>query len=420
MGVTARRGGGPSARAGQRRVAAAQPVAGERAAGTGRREAAGPHEPESATTEPRGAGPLGAGPLGAGPLDPFLADPDVTDVLVNAPDEVWVERRGRLARTPVTFADEDAVRRLAVRLAAASGRRLDSAMPFADVLLDDGTRMHAVLAPTAVRGTCLSLRRPRRRPFTFDELVLAGTLSPTVAAVLHAVLHARLAVVVTGGTGTGKSTLLAALLGAVRPGERIVLVEDTAELAVSRPGLVRLEARPPNIEGAGEVTQRELVRQALRMRPDRLVVGEVRGPEVLDLLVALNTGHEGGLSTVHANDTAALPTRLEALAALAGLSRAAVHSHVAAALHAAVHLHRDVDGHRRVRAVGVFRRAPDGLVQVVPALVAPPPTGRRGAPRRGEGPVAAEGLPLLRSLLDARGVSLPGFLDAAAPAGNLP
>ncbi|KQC38391.1 TadA family conjugal transfer-associated ATPase [Frankia sp. ACN1ag] len=415
MGVTARRGGGPSARAGQRRVAAAQPVAGERAAGTGRREAAGPHEPESATTEPRGAGPLGAGPL-----DPFLADPDVTDVLVNAPDEVWVERRGRLARTPVTFADEDAVRRLAVRLAAASGRRLDSAMPFADVLLGDGTRMHAVLAPTAVRGTCLSLRRPRRRPFTFDELVLAGTLSPTVAAVLHAVLHARLAVVVTGGTGTGKSTLLAALLGAVRPGERIVLVEDTAELAVSRPGLVRLEARPPNIEGAGEVTQRELVRQALRMRPDRLVVGEVRGPEVLDLLVALNTGHEGGLSTVHANDTAALPTRLEALAALAGLSRAAVHSHVAAALHAAVHLHRDVDGHRRVRAVGVFRRAPDGLVQVVPALVAPPPTGRRGAPRRGEGPVAAEGLPLLRSLLDARGVSLPGFLDAAAPAGSLP
>jgi pilus assembly protein CpaF len=354
----------------------------------------------------------------AGPLDPFLADPHVTDVLVNAPDEVWVERRGRLTRTSVAFADEESVRRLAVRLAAAAGRRLDAAMPFADVLLRDGTRMHAVLSPTAVRGTCLSLRRPRRRPFTFDELVLAGTISPVVAAVLHAVLTARLAVVVTGGTGTGKSTLLAALLGAVRPSERIVLVEDTAELVVTRPGLVRLEARPPNIEGAGEVTQRELVRQALRMRPDRLVVGEVRGPEVLDLLVALNTGHEGGLSTVHANDTGTVPTRLEALAALAGLSRAAVHSHVAAALHAAVHLHRDPDGRRRVHAIGVFHREPDGLVRVVPALVTPTAVGGRQGTGRGVGPVPAEGLPLLRGLLHVRGVPLPAVVDAAAPAGR--
>ncbi|CAO5190797.1 putative conjugal transfer protein MT3759 [Frankia sp. AiPs1] len=352
------------------------------------------------------------GDVGAGPLEEFLTDPHVTDVLVNSPEEVWVERRGRLTRSAVTFADEESVRRLAVRLAAAAGRRLDLAMPFADVLLHDGTRMHAVLAPTAVRGTCLSLRRPRRHPFTFDELLLAGTISPAVAAVLHAMLTARLAIVVTGGTGTGKSTLLAALLGAVRPGERIVLVEDTAELVVNRPGLVRLEARPPNIEGAGEVTQRDLVRQALRMRPDRLVVGEVRGPEVLDLLVALNTGHEGGLSTVHANDTASLPTRLEALAALAGLSRAAVHSHVAAALHAAVHLRRDVQGRRRVQAIGVFHRMADGLVRVLPALVTPPgPHGRRGA-----GPVATAGLPLLRALLDARGVPMPSVAELPAVA----
>lgn len=185
------------------------------------------------------------GAAGAGPLDPVLADPQVTDVLVNGPDEVWVERRGRLARTSVAFADEESVRRLAVRLAAAAGRRLDTAMPFADVMLRDGTRMHAVLAPISVRGTCLSLRRPRRRPFTFDELILAGTISPGVAGALHAILTARLAAIVTGGTGTGKSTLLAALLGALRPGERIVLVEDTAELAVARPGLIRLEARHP-------------------------------------------------------------------------------------------------------------------------------------------------------------------------------
>ncbi len=375
---------------------------------SGRRGGAPPAEPAASTEVvlPETAS--------AGPLDPFLADPHVTDVLVNGPDEVWVERRGRLTRTSVVFADEESVRRLAVRLAAAAGRRLDAAMPFADVMLRDGTRMHAVLAPTAVRGTCLSLRRPRRRPFTFDELVLAGTLSPLVAAVLRAVLAARLAAVVTGGTGTGKSTLLAALLGAVRPSERIVLVEDTAELVVTRPGLVRLEARPPNIEGAGEVTQRDLVRQALRMRPDRLVVGEVRGPEVLDLLVALNTGHEGGLSTVHANDTRSVPTRLEALAALAGLSRAAVHSHIAAALHAAVHLTRDPDGHRRVHAIGVFHRAPDGLVRVVPALVTPTAASGRRGPGRCE-PVAAPGLPLLHRLLRSRGVSLPPMVSGAGP-----
>ncbi|WP_101832809.1 TadA family conjugal transfer-associated ATPase [Frankia canadensis] len=377
-----------------------------------------PEAPPALTAIPPSSD-LARTPAGAGPLEPFLTDPYVTDVLVNAPDEVWVERRGRLERTSVAFADEEAVRRLAIRLAAAAGRRLDAAMPFADILLADGTRLHAVLAPTAVRGTCLSLRRPRRRPFTIDELSLAGTVSPAIASVLHALLAARLAVVVTGGTGTGKSTLLAALLGAVRPSERIVLVEDTAELVVPRPGLVRLEARPPNIEGAGEVTQRELVRQALRMRPDRLVVGEVRGAEVLDLLVALNTGHEGGMSTLHANDTAAVPSRLEALAALAGLSRSAVHSHVAAALHAVVHLQRDADGRRRVHAVGVFHRSGDGLVRVLPALVTPRPGRGVGAHGPGAELVGA-GLPLLGRLLRARGVGLPAPLEPARRASGRP
>lgn len=340
-----------------------------------------------------------------GPLEPLLTDVRVTDILVNGPGQVWVERAGRLERTEVTFPDDAAVRRLAVRLAAGGGRRLDAAMPFADVRLAGGIRLHAVLAPTAVGGTCLSLRRPRARPFTVDDLIAAGTLGPDQAGVLRAVLAARLAGVITGGTGTGKSTLLAALLGTVRPDERIVLVEDTAELVVDRINLVRLQARPPNIEGAGEITQRDLVRQALRMRPDRLVVGEVRGAEVLDLLTALNTGHEGGLCTVHANAARALPTRMEALGALAGLERAAVHSHLAAAVDVVVHLRRDADGQRRLDGIGVLRAGADGLVSVWPALVRA--SGGPPASPAGGATVPAHGLAELRMLLHERGVALP-------------
>jgi pilus assembly protein CpaF len=345
--------------------------------------------------------------IGAGPLEPLLADPAVTDVLVNGPGEVWVDRGCGLERTPVRFPDDDVLRRLAVRLAAAGGRRLDTAMPYTDARMPDGTRLHAVLPPVAVHGTCLSLRRPRRRPFSLEELQAAGTLDHAMAAALRAVVHARLATMITGGTGTGKSTLLAALLAAVPAVERIVLIEDTAELVLHRTNLVRLEGRPPNIEGAGEITQRDLVRQALRMRPDRLVVGEIRGAEILDLLIAFNTGHEGGLSTVHANSAGALPTRLEALGALAGLPRAALHSHLAAALRTAVHLWRGPDGHRRVGAIGVLHRAGDGLVRVVPAVTSTPP------PTTGAGPsstLPAEGLPILRDLLRDRGTPLPAEL----------
>jgi pilus assembly protein CpaF len=306
--------------------------------------------------------------LGAGPLDALLADPGISDILVNGPDEVYVDRGGGLEKVPIRTGDEAAVRRLATRLAAAAGRRLDDATPYVDVRLPDGTRFHAVLSPVAGPGTCLSLRIPSRRVFGLEDMVDAGSLPAAGAAVLRELVDARLAFLISGGTGTGKTTLLSSLLTLVPAAERLLLVEDASELRPEHPHVVRLEARPPNVEGAGEITLRDLVRQALRMRPDRLVVGEVRGAEVADLLAALNTGHEGGCGTVHANSAADVPARLEALGAVAGLGRDALHSQVASALHAVVHLVRDSDGRRRVAELRVVDRRPDGIAVMVPAV----------------------------------------------------
>ncbi|MEU7054367.1 TadA family conjugal transfer-associated ATPase, partial [Streptomyces eurythermus] len=274
---------------------------------------------------------------------------------------------GGLELTAVTFPDAAAVRRLAQRLAAVAGRRLDDARPWADARLPDGTRLHAVLPPVAVGCTCLALRVVRPRAFTVGELVAAGTVPPGGDRILEALIEARLSFLVSGGTGCGKTTLLSALLGLVGPGERIVLAEDSAELRPDHPHVVRLETRPANQEGAGLVTLEDLVRQALRMRPDRLVVGEVRGAEVVHLLAALNTGH-GGCCTVHANAAADVPARLEALATAAGLDRAALHSQLAAALSVVVHLVRDRSGRRRIDEVHVLERDSTGLVRTVPAL----------------------------------------------------
>ncbi|MFE9661937.1 TadA family conjugal transfer-associated ATPase [Streptomyces sp. NPDC005955] len=321
--------------------------------------------------------------VGTGPLDPLLADPAVTDVLVSAPDRVWADRGHGLQLTGIGFPDAAAVRRLAQRLAAAAGRRLDDARPWVDARLPDGTRLHAVLPPVAVGSTCLALRVARPRAFTLAELAAAGTVPPGGDRVLRALLDARLSYLVSGGTGTGKTTLLSTLLGLVPPDERIVLAEDSAELRPDHPHVVRLEARPANQEGAGLVTLQDLVRQALRMRPDRLVVGEVRGGEVLDLLAALNTGHEGGSGTVHANTAADVPARLEALASTAGLGRAALHSQLAAAVAVVLHLVRDRRGHRRIAEVSVLGRDPSGLVVTAPALRWAPQgfTRERGWPR---------------------------------------
>ncbi|WP_438870628.1 TadA family conjugal transfer-associated ATPase [Paractinoplanes bogorensis] len=333
--------------------------------------------------------------VGAGPLAPLLADQQVTDVLVNGL-AVWVDRGAGLHRAPIVLGSLDDVRRLAQRLAAACGRRLDDGQPYADARLPDGTRLHAVLPPVATDGPYLSLRTFRQRPFRLDDLIEHGTVAPTVAPVLAAVVAARLAYLVVGGTGSGKTTLLATLLGMVPPTERIVLVEDAAELRPLHPHVVALQARTANVEGAGAIGLTDLVRQALRMRPDRLVVGECRGAEIVDLLGALNTGHDGGAGTLHANAPGDVPARLEALGLLGGLPRAALHAQVVAALQVVLQVRR-TDRGRVLESVSVLLPAgEDRLATVVPAW-------RR---QRGAGPGAGA----LARLLAVRGVAVPAVL----------
>jgi pilus assembly protein CpaF len=311
---------------------------------------------------------LRAESVGLGPLEPLLASTRVTDILVNGPGEIWLDRGDGLERADpaVRFVDEPAVRRFAQRLAAAGGRRLDDASPTVDVRLPDGVRCHAVLAPIARPGTLVSLRVPHRLGLGLDDLVERGALTAAGLALVRRLLDARVAFLISGGTGTGKTTLLGAMLGATDGAERLVIVEDSAELQPAHPHAVALEARPANLEGAGEVPLRSLVRQALRMRPDRLVVGEVRGGEVVDLLAALNTGHEGGCGTLHANSVADVPSRVEALALAAGLGREATHSQLASAVGAVLHLVRTP--RRRLAEVGVPVREQSGLVRMETAI----------------------------------------------------
>jgi len=338
--------------------------------------------------------------VGAGPLAPLLADPAVTDVLVNGL-QVWVDRGAGLHRAAISFGDADQVRRLAQRLAASCGRRLDDGQPYADARLPDGTRLHAVLPPVATTGPYLSLRTFRQRPFSLDDLVHCGTVPPPVAPVLAAIVAARLAYLVAGGTGSGKTTLLGTLLSLVPPTERIVLVEDAAELRPVHPHVVALQARTSNVEGAGAVRLTDLVRQAMRMRPDRLVVGECRGAEVVDLLGALNTGHDGGAGTLHANAAADVPARLEALGLLGGLPRAALHAQVLAALQVVLQVRRTDQG-RVLESVSVLLPAGEQrLATVVPAW-------QRG---RGVGSAAE----FLGRLIAGRGVGVPAILTAPEP-----
>jgi pilus assembly protein CpaF len=304
--------------------------------------------------------------LGAGPLQPLLDEPGVSDVLVNGPDQVWVDRGAGLERSPVRVPD---VRALAVRLAAAGGQRLDDAAPVVDACLPDGTRLHAVLPPVGADGTLISLRVLRRTAFRLEELVAVGSVPPLVADVLCGLVVGRASLLVSGATGTGKTTLLATLLSVVDPGERIVCIEEARELAPTHPHVVHLVTRRPNVEGAGKVDLVALVRHALRMRPDRLVLGECRGAEVREVLTALNTGHQGGCATVHANALADVPARLAALGALAGMSPQAVAAQAVSALDAVVHLRREA-GRRYVAQVGtvVDGGAGDGRWWVEPVL----------------------------------------------------
>ncbi len=315
--------------------------------------------------------------FGAGRLQALLDDVEVTDVLVNGPQDVWVERAGRLVRVDVDLGGPQDVRALAVRLAAAGGQRLDDASPAVDARLPDGTRLHAVLPPVAGGCTLISLRVVRSRAFTLEQLVASGTLAPPLVPVVRALVRTRANLVVSGATGSGKTTFLAALLSLVPRDERLVVVEEAGELAPAHPHVVRLLARHANVDGAGRVDLTDLVRHALRMRPDRIVLGECRGAEVREVLAALNTGHDGGCVTLHANAAADVPARLEALAALAGMSRDAVAAQAASAFDAVLHLRRDE--RRYVAEVGVVRRAAAGTLEVVCAVRVDP----TGATARG-------------------------------------
>ena len=360
--------------------------------------------------------------VGVGPLAELLSDPDTTDVVVNAPDDVRVDRGRGWEPTGVGFADDAAVQRLARRLASAAGRRLDAAHPYVDARLPDGTRLHAVLPPVVASGTSLSLRVLRPARHRLADLAVRGSLPGVTATTLRAVLAARLAFLISGGTGSGKTTLLAAMLAEVAPDQRIVTIEDAEELLPAHPHLVRLVARPANVEGVGAIEVRELVRQALRMRPDRIAIGEVRGPEVVDLLAALNTGHEGGAGTVHANTVLDVPARLEALAALGGIGRPALQAQLAGAVQVVIHLQRGGQ-QRAVTEIGVLQRLPDGQVVPLPAVVDGRPVPEGAEVLAGMSGRAGSGGPLvtgaqLADRLWAAGPCRSGWLGADLRAGR--
>jgi pilus assembly protein CpaF len=297
--------------------------------------------------------------VGLGLLEVLLADPDVEEVMVNGPGTVYVERGGRIEPTDVAFADEEELRNAIERILAPLGRRVDELSPMVDARLADGSRVNVVIPPLAIDGPAVSIRRfGANRPGP-DELVALGTLTPGQRQMLEAAVRDRRSVLVSGGTGSGKTTLLNALSSFVSPGERLVTIEDAAELRLQQPHVVRLESRPAGVEGRGEVTIRDLLRNALRMRPDRIVIGEVRGQEALDLLTALNTGHDGALSTLHANSPADALSRLETLALMAGvgLPHAAVAEQVQRGIDLVVHLERRPDGSRLVTEIAEVVRA---------------------------------------------------------------
>ena len=300
---------------------------------------------------------------GLGPLEPLLSDPSVDEVMVNGAGSVYVERRGRLERAEAAFGSESELMHAIERVLAPLGRRVDEASPLCDARLADGSRVNVVIPPLSLGGPCLTIRRFRREGFSLRQLVGNGTLTRELAELLALCVAARASLLVSGGTGSGKTTTLNALSGAIPGEERIVTIEDAAELRLRQRHVVRLESRPANLEGRGEVSVRQLVRNALRMRPDRIVVGEVRGPEALDMLQALNTGHDGSLTTVHANSPEDAVRRVETLALMAGvgLPHAAVREQVASALDLIVHQARLPDGGRAIESVTEVVRAAGGV-----------------------------------------------------------
>lgn len=288
--------------------------------------------------------------MGLGPIEPLLADPSVSDILVNTYKQVYVERAGRLEATPIRFDSDEHLMKVIDKIVSRVGRRVDESSPMVDARLPDGSRVNAIIPPLAIDGPLLSIRRFAVVPLKMDDLIRHRSLTPNLALLLGGMVKAKLNILISGGTGTGKTTLLNVLSSFIPPSERIVTIEDAAELQLQQPHVVRLETRPPNIEGKGEVTQRSLVRNSLRMRPDRIIVGEVRGAETLDMLQAMNTGHEGSMATVHANTPRDALTRIENMLGMAGLQlpQKAMRQQIASALTAVIQIARLSDGKRKV------------------------------------------------------------------------
>jgi len=291
--------------------------------------------------------------FGLGPLEPLLGDPTISDILVNSYSNIYIERRGKLEKTAISFKDDEHLRRVIERIVSTVGRRIDEAQPMVDARLPDGSRVNAIIPPLAIDGPVLSIRRFGTDPLKMQQLIQNGALTREIAVLFEMCVRARLNIIISGGTGAGKTTLLNALSAFIPADERIVTIEDSAELQMQQPHVVRLETRPPNIEGKGEVTQRDLVRNALRMRPDRIVVGEVRGGEAIDMLQAMNTGHDGSLTTIHANSTRDALARLETMIQMTGmrLSDRAMRQQITSAVNLVIQVARLTDGTRRIVSI---------------------------------------------------------------------
>ena len=291
--------------------------------------------------------------FGLGPIEPLLADPTVSDILVNRHDTCYVERHGKLDHTDVRFRDDDHLMRIIQKIASDVGRRIDESSPMVDARLADGSRVNAIIPPLALDGPVLSIRKFSVDPLRAEDLIRFRSLTPDMAAFMEAAVKARINIIISGGTGSGKTTLLNVVSGFIPDNERIITIEDSAELQLQQPHIVRLETRPPNIEGKGEIRQRQLVRNALRMRPDRIVVGEVRGDEALDMLQAMNTGHDGSLSTIHANTARDALTRLEHMVGMSGvpIPPLVVRQQIAAAIHLVIQTERMPDGRRVISSI---------------------------------------------------------------------
>jgi pilus assembly protein CpaF len=352
---------------------------------------------------------IGDGILGLGPLEPYVRDPDVTEIMVNGPESIYVERQGKLHWTGARFFDEEQLRRTIDKIVARIGRRIDEASPYVDARLPDGSRVNAIIPPLALDGPCLTVRKFSAEPYGVNDLISFGTVTPQVAELVEACVRGRLNILVSGGTGAGKTTTLNVLSSFLPDDERILTIEDAAELRLQQPHVVRLEYRPPNIEGRGEVTIRDLVRNALRMRPDRIVVGEVRGSEALDMLQAMNTGHEGSISTIHANSPRDALSRLETMALMAGmdLTIRAVREQMASALDLIIHQSRLRDGTRRFTHVTEVIGMEGDVITLQDVHLF---DFRAGVDERGQyqGSLKATGLrPAFVEKLEDRGIHLP-------------